>query len=138
MKKTFKSKVDTFILVPLIVILLAAEVFMIINKIFIGEIAIALIAAFAIYMYVETLYVFTGDNKLRIKSGFLFDREIYIKSIKKLRSVKDHRPWPALSSDRLEISYNRYGKVIVSPNKKTEFIKELQEVNPRIRIEEKR
>jgi hypothetical protein len=137
MKKTFKSKVDIFILIPLIVVLLSAEVFMIINKILLGEIAVALVAAFVIYMYVETLYVVTGDNKLRIKSGFLYKNEIYIKSIKKLRSVKDHRPWPALSSDRLEISYNRYGKVIVSPDNKSEFIRELKEVNPRIRIEEK-
>lgn len=137
MKKTFKSKVDTFILLPLIAVILGAEVFMILNKILIGEIAVALIAAFAIYMYVETLYVVTVDHKLRIKSGFLYHQEIYIKSIKKLRSVKDHRAWPALSSDRLEISYNRYGKVIVSPNRKTEFIRELKEVNPRIRIEEK-
>lgn len=138
MKKTFKSKVDSFILIPLIVVLLGTEVLMIINKILLGEIAVALVAAFAIYMYVETWYVFTGNDKLRIKSGFLYDQEIYIKSIKKLRSIRDHRPWPALSSDRLEISYNRYGKVIVSPNKKTEFIKELKEVNPRIRIEEQR
>lgn len=137
MKKTFKSKVDSFILIPLIVVLLGTEVFMIINKILLGEIAVALVAAFAIYMYVETWYLFTGDNKLRIKSGFLYDREIYIKSIKKLRSVRDHRAWPALSSDRLEISYNRYGKVIVSPSNKTEFIRELKEVNPRIRIEER-
>lgn len=137
MQKTFKSKVDTFILLPLIIILLGAEVFMILNRILLGEIAIALIAAFAIYMYIETLYTVTGDNKLRIKSGFLYNQEIYIKSIKKLRPVKDHRPWPALSSDRLEISYNRYGKVIVSPNNKTEFIRELKEVNPRIRVEEK-
>lgn len=137
MKKTFKSKVDPFILVALIIVLLGTEIFMIINKILTGEIVVALIAAFAIYLYIETLYTVTGDHKLKIKSGFLYHKEIYIKSINKLRSVKDHRAWPALSSDRLEISYNRYGKIIVSPNKKTEFIKELRDVNPRIRIEEK-
>jgi len=136
MKKIFKSKLELPVLIPLLVILVAGEIFMIANEILIGEIVLGLFIAFVIYFCINTFYVFTGDNKLRIKSGFLYDQEIYIKSIKKLRPVKDHRPWPALSSDRLEISYNRYGKVIVSPNRKTEFIRELREVNPRIRIEE--
>lgn len=137
MKKTFKSKIDTLILIPLMLVLIGAEVYMIANKIFIGGIAIAAFAAFVIYMYLDTLYVFTGDNKLKIKSGFLFNREIYIKSIKKVRPTRDHGTSPALSFDRLEILYNRYGRVVVSPNDKSGFIKELKDVNPRIRIEER-
>jgi hypothetical protein len=137
MKKTFKSKVDTIILIPVLFVLLATEIFMIANKILVGEIAVALILAFVLYMYINTLYVVTGDDKLKIKSGFLFNREIYIKSIKKVRPTRDHRTSPALSFDRLEILYNRYGRVVVSPNDKSGFIKELKEVNPRIRIEER-
>jgi len=137
MKKTFKSKVDLLVLIPILLVLAGAEAFMITNKIIVGEIGVALLAAFIIYMCIDTLYVVTGDNKLKIKSGFLYNREIYIKSIKKVRPTKDHRASPALSFDRLEISYNRYGRVVVSPNNKSEFIKELKEVNPRIRIEER-
>lgn len=94
-----------------------------------------MVMAFVFYLWADTMYVLTGDNKLKIKSGFFFHREIYIKAIKKVRLVRDHRASPALSSDRLEISYNRYGKVVVSPHKKTEFIRELRVVNPRIRVE---
>jgi hypothetical protein len=137
MKKTFKSKVDILVLLPVLVVLLVTEVFMIVNKILIGEIVIALLLAFVFYMCINTLYVVTGDDKLKIKSGFLFNQEIYIKSIKKVRPTKDHRTSPALSFDRLEILYNRYGRVVVSPNDKSGFIKELKEVNPRIRIEER-
>ena len=137
MKKTFKSKLELKVLIPVIVVVLGAEIFMIARKILLGEIAGSLLAVFLIYICIDTFYVVTGDNKLKIKSGFFYNQEIYIKSIKKVRSIKDHRPWPALSTDRLEISYNRYGKVIVSPNNKSEFIKELRDVNPRIRIEEK-
>jgi hypothetical protein len=137
MKKTFKSKVDLLFLIPILLVLVGAEAFMITNKILVGEIGVGLLAAFIIYMCIDTLYVVTGDNKLKIKSGFLYNREIYIKSIKKVRPTRDHRASPALSFDRLEISYNRYGRVVVSPNNKSEFIKELKEVNPRIRIEER-
>jgi hypothetical protein len=137
MKKTFKSKVDALVLIPVLVVLIGAEVYMIVNNFIIGVIAIGLLTLFVIYVCVDTLYVVTGDDKLKIKSGFLYNREIYIKSIKKVRPTRDHKASPALSFDRLEISYNRYGRVVVSPNNKTEFIKELKEVNPRIRIEER-
>jgi hypothetical protein len=137
MKKTFRSKIDMLILVPVILVLAGVGVYMTVNGILVGEIAIALIGLFIVYTYVYTSYVVTDDNKLKIRSGFLYNQEIYIKSIKKVRPTKNHRASPALSSDRLEISYNRYGRVVVSPNNKTEFIRELKVVNPRIRIEER-
>jgi hypothetical protein len=137
MKKTFRSKIDMLILVPVILVLAGVGVYMIVKGILIGEIAIAVIGLFIFYTYVYTSYVVTDDNKLKIRSGFLYNQEIYIKSIKKVRPTKNHRASPALSSDRLEISYNRYGRVVVSPNNKTEFIRELKVVNPRIRTEER-
>jgi hypothetical protein len=137
MKKTFRSKIDMLILVPVILVLAGVGVYMIVNGILLGEIAIGLVVLFIFYTYVYTSYVVTDDNKLKIRSGFLYNQEIYIKSIKKVRPTKNHRASPALSSDRLEISYNRYGRVVVSPNNKTEFLRELKVVNPRIRIEER-
>jgi Bacterial PH domain len=138
MKKTFKSKVDLLLLIPALFVLIGTGTFMVLKKILIGEIAVALLAALLVYIYINTLYELTGDNKLKIKSGVFFHREIYIKSIKKVKPTKDHTASPALSFDRLEIRYNRYGRVIVSPERPTEFIRELKEVNPRIQIEERR
>jgi len=135
MKKTFKSKVDFLLLLPALIFLIGAGTFVILNKIVIGQIAVALLIAFLIYVYFNTLYEVTGDNKLKIKSGFFFHQEIYIKSIKKVKSTKDRTASPALSFDRLEIRYNRYGRVIVSPDNPAEFIRELKQVNPRIQIE---
>jgi len=137
MKKAFKSKVDFLLLLPVLLVLFAAEAYMVYQKMIVGIIAIGILFSFLIYLYLDTLYVLTNDNKLRIKSGFFFRKEIYIKSIKRVRPVKNRRASSALSSDGLEISYNRYGRVVVSPNNKSAFIKELKEANPRIRIEEK-
>ena len=136
MKKTFKSKIDLLLLIPILVILLSVEIFMIVNVIVIGIIAAAIPLIFIAYLWIDTVYVVTDDHKLRIRSGFLFDREIYIKSIRKLRPARGRTASPALSFDRLEILYNRYGRLIVSPNNKEAFIHELKEVNPRIRVEE--
>ena len=137
MKKTFKSKIDMLLLLPVLLVLAGVGVYVVLNGIIAGEIAVGLVLVFVLYTCLDTFYTFTNDNKLRIKSGVFYNREIYIKSIRKIRPTRDHRASPALSSDRLEISYNRYGRVVVSPNKKSEFIRDLKEVNPRIRIEEK-
>jgi hypothetical protein len=138
MKKIFKSKVDLRVLIPVVIVLLGSGIFFLVNKITIGAIAVVLLAAFLIYVYMDTLYELTGDNKLKIKSGFFFHEEIYIKSIKKVKPTRGHTVSPALSFDRLEIRYNRYGRVVVSPDNKSEFIRELKEVNPRILVEERR
>jgi hypothetical protein len=135
MTKTFKSKIDLAVLLPVLIILIGAGAYMLFNKIIIGAIAIALLAGFVTYLWAATLYIFTNDKKLRIKSGFLYNREIYIRSIKKVKATKNHRASPALSSDRLEIRYNRYGRITISPTHQSEFIRELKEVNPRIQIE---
>lgn len=136
MKKTFKSKIDLAILIPVVAVLIAAGVYLMLSKIIIGAIAVALVLAFLIYVCSDTLYQVTDDHKLKIRSGFLYHQEIYIKSIKKVNSTKNHRASPALSSDRLEIRYNRYGRVTISPHNPSAFIKELKEVNPRIRVDE--
>ena len=138
MKKTFKSKIDLLLLLPILAVLVGVGVYMILNGIIAGEIAVGLVLLFVLYTCWDTFYTFTNDNKLKIKSGFFFNQEIYIKSIRKIRPTRNRRASPALSSDRLEISYNRYGRVAVSPTRRSEFIRELQEVNPRIRIEERR
>jgi hypothetical protein len=138
MKKIFKSKVDLRVLIPVAIVLLGSGIFFLVNKSTIGAIAVVLLAAFLVYVYMDTLYELTGDNKLKIKSGFFFHQEIYIKSIKKVKSTRGHTASPALSFDRLEIRYNRYGRVVVSPDNKSEFIRELKEVNPRILVEERR
>jgi hypothetical protein len=136
MNKTFKSKIELAILLPVLAILLGAAVYLVFSKIIIGAIALVLLATFIIYVCMDTSYKVTDDKKLRIKTGFLYSREIYIKSIKKVRPTRNHRASPALSSDLLEIRYNRYGRVTISPSTQSEFIKELKEVNPRISVEE--
>ena len=135
MKKSFQSKVDLPLVLPVLILLVAAEIFMILTGILPGIIGISLIILFVVYLCVNTLYEVTDDNKLKIKIGFLYRKEIYIKSIKRVFPTKDHSASPALSFDRLEIRYHRYGRIVVSPNNKVEFVKKLQQVNPGIIIE---
>jgi len=136
MNKAFKSKID-ILLLSVLLILISVEAYMLYTMTILGIIIVGIFILFFVYLYLDTIYVFTSDKKLKIRIGFFFHKEIYIKSIRKVRAVRHHRASPALSSDRLEISYNRYGRVVVSPSNQTKFIKELTDVNPRIRVEEK-
>src|SRR6476620_2288204 len=131
MKNTFKSKIDKAYAIPLAIILAAGELLLIKYNIWFGVVIGGLIILFALYMWLDTFYQLTQD-KLRIHSGFLYQKEIYVKSIKKIRRTRNHVASPALSHDRLEISFNRYERVMISPDEKTEFIKQLTSANPRI------
>jgi hypothetical protein len=39
---------------------------------------------------------------------------------------------PALSLDRIEIFYNKFDSVIISPKNKADFVAELKSINPAI------
>ncbi|HWJ90577.1 MAG TPA: PH domain-containing protein [Flavisolibacter sp.] len=132
MKKTFKSKFELVIWIPIAIILASAEFYMISNKVWTVAAVIALISLFLIYLYLDTAYELTGDNKLRIKTGFLYNKVIYIQSIKRVKRRRNITASPALSHDRLEIFFNRYESVMISPSGKSDFIKQLKVLNPKI------
>ena len=134
MRKIYRSKIDLVLLIPPVLILLTAFLYaLIVGKYFVAFIFLVAIG-FLLYLCRSTFYQFTNDNKLKVHSGFLFNREIYIHSIRKIRPAKDHSASPALSQDRLQIFYNRYGSVLISPQHSQEFIEELKKINPRINV----
>ena len=101
-----------------------------------GKDAAALIVVFLAYLYFSTFYELTSDQKLKIKIGFLYRKEIYIRSIKRIRKTKNHMASPALSGDRIEIQFNRYESVLISPKARAEFIDQLRKINPTIKMAE--
>ena len=134
MKKTFKSKVEWIIMIPLAIILTTAEIYMILHKVWPAAVLVALVSFFLIYLYRVTRYELTGDNKLRIRIGFLYSKEIAVQTIRKIKPIRNILASPALSRDRLEIFFNRYESVMISPNQKSDFINQLKQRNPRIRV----
>lgn len=135
MRKTYKSKVAG-IMILAVAILLGTGAWLVINQIWIGVALVSLLVLFLAYLYFSTFYEFTSEQTLKIRIGFLYQKEIYIKSIKRIRKTKNHIASPALSGDRIEIQFNRYERVMVSPNSRSEFISQLREINPTIKIAE--
>lgn len=136
MRTMYKSKVEPVILIPLIIMFGLGIYFLVTNGIWIGAAAAALVVVFLAYLYFSTFYELTSDQKLKIKIGFLYRKEIYIRSIKRIRKTKNHIASPALSGDRIEIQFNRYESVLISPKARAEFIDQLRKINPTIKMAE--
>lgn len=127
----YKSKIGWF-LVPVIVLMVVAPVYLMINNSDgVGPIILLLTFLFIIYIFLFTYYE-VDESVLRVKSGFLIKRTIQIGTITKIEATNNPISAPAASLDRLEIFYNTYESVIISPKEKRAFIAHLKQLNPKI------
>jgi hypothetical protein len=134
MQTTFRSKIGLGILLPILLLLVAIEVLMIVNRFWTGASITGFVILLIAYLYIDTAYIITVDKKLRIKSGFLINKLIDIGTIKNIRATKDPIASPALSLDRIEIEYNQNESIIISPKEKDKFINHLKRLNPEIKM----
>jgi len=96
-----------------------------------GVLIIALVLAFIIHLFATTYYTING-NELYIRSGFIVNVTIDIATITKIESTNTILSSPALSFDRLEVFYNHYDSIVISPGDKAKFVEQLRRINPNI------
>lgn len=90
------------------------------------------VIAFVLSFVLRTYYQIEGNN-LKIVCGFLFRQEIDIMKIRKIEKTVNPISSPALSiRHRIEIFYNTYDSVIISPELQAEFIQTLKLINTNI------
>lgn len=127
----FKSKIDKSIAVFLFVSLLACFILTIYAQQIPAVIIMMLVLVFCIDLYRNTKYII--DNEcLKIKSGILVKKTIEIEKINKISISSSLMSAPALSLDRIEITYNKFDSIVISPSDKELLIAELQKINPLI------
>lgn len=138
MEQKFASKIGLAVVIPVIVVLASVIVAMLEDKIFWAGILILFsFTAFFIHLFLTTYYSIKKDI-LQIKSGIFYNLNIDIKTIRKITETNNIISSPAISLDRLEISYNKYDTVLISPKDKTTFLKMILEINPTIEIKYKK
>lgn len=128
----YRSKIGLEILLPIAVILGVTFYLHIIHTVWVGLIINSLVLIFIIYLYVNTSYVI-DDKKLVVKAGFLFNQTILVEEIKCVSRTKNPLSSPALSLDRIQLSYGNSKSIIVSPKNKNAFVDHLQQINPNIK-----
>ncbi|MNG32447.1 hypothetical protein D3C84_1184630 [compost metagenome] len=71
---------------------------------------------------------------MNIKCGFFKSQNIGIKTILKISETYNPLSSPAGSIDRLEIVYNKFDSILISPKDKKAFIEDLKIINPTIEV----
>lgn len=133
MTTKYKSKIGMEILIPLIIIFIVL-VFITQDGYSVWSVlSVAPIIIFIVYIF-RTTYYTINNSILEIKCGFLVNLSIDINSITQIRETNNILSAPALSLDRLEISYGKHRRVLVSPEEKKKFIEHLQNLHPNITV----
>lgn len=130
-KTVYRSSISKGLIVFLIVVVTAVLVTMLVLKAWIGAIIDIGVIAFIAHLMATTYYIISG-NILKVRSGIAINVTIDISTITRIEPTDTMLSAPALSFDRLEVFYNRYDSVVISPKDKVGFIAKLQEINPGI------
>lgn len=129
----YKSKIGLGILIPLILLMGITVAVLVINGVWAGLLICGVVILLLINIYTGTFYKITADNKLLVKCGVLETVGVNIMEIESVRETRDPLGAPALSFDRIVITY-RGGQVVVSPKNKEGFISDLRKINAKISL----
>ncbi|HAA17168.1 MAG TPA: hypothetical protein DCE41_37825 [Cytophagales bacterium] len=135
--KEFKAKVSYGLLIPVLILLLGAVLLPILQQAPMSRILLMAsimlpVMAMVLYLFLSTNYRITEDGQLLITSGFLYKHTVDISKITSVTATRNPIAGPAPSLDRLEVKYEKWNSVVVSPQDKLAFIKALQLVNPQV------
>ncbi len=134
MKKVFKSGISVWLLSILLIVFSAITLLLILEHApWYALLIIFLVVVFILQLFINTYYVIDG-TLLKIRSGFLYSIDININTIKKMEESNSPLSSPAASFDRLEIIYNKFDSVLISPKEKKAFIDEMLRINPSIEV----
>jgi hypothetical protein len=134
MKKIYKSKIGLELAIPLVLVFGTVLTLTISQEpSWIGIVIFLPVILFVVHMFMTTEYTIDND-KLTVKCGFLYNKTIDIKSIRKITETNNPLSSPATSLDRLEINYGKFDSVLISPKQKSEFINEIKRLNPNIEV----
>jgi hypothetical protein len=130
---TYRSKIGLEIVIPISIVIAGTAGLMVYQKIGLGLMTVFLLALFIVHMFLTTYYVI-DNGKLIIRCGFLYHKAIDIDTIRKISATNLALSSPATSLDRMELLYNKFDSVLISPKDKEGLLKKLLEINPSIEV----
>ena len=133
--KTYKSKIDIWLVVLFYVMMLLPTLVALIDMFSWIMVALdVLLLGFVSITLFNTKYIIDGEL-LYIKCGFLPKEKCFISQIVKIKNTHNIISAPAISLDRIEIRLNNRQQLIISPLDKKRFINHLCLINPNIIVE---
>jgi hypothetical protein len=132
----YYSKISYTLLIVILIVFFGPLIPNIIDEGFSNNMIMITLGLFVIYglilhMFFNTTY--TIDQKmLHIRCGFFRYKPINIMNMKKISKSSSIVSSPAASFDRIEITYDKFDELIISPKHKLKFIADLQKINPNL------
>jgi hypothetical protein len=97
-------------------------------------IVLLIMAALVLPMLLSTNYTIDGDV-LNIRSGLIKYKAISIAAITRIEKTQSLLSAPAVSlTERIEVFYNRYDSIVISPRNRSAFIADILRVNPDVAV----
>lgn len=132
MEKRYKSKIALWLVLPILLVFTFILVLMFLEPVAWYLIAfISFVFLFMIQLFFNTYYVIE-EKILHIRAGVFYRLNIDVASIRKIEESNSPLSAPAISFDRLEIVYNKFDSVLVSPKDKMDFVEHLRSLNPKV------
>ena len=132
--KVYKSKLGLELIIPIAVVFGIVLYMTIRDEKWIALGIILATISFICHVFLSIKYSIEKEN-LNIKCGFFINHNIDIKTIYKISETYNPLSSPAGSIDRLEIKFNKFDSVLISPKDKKAFINDLTLVNPTIKVQ---
>jgi hypothetical protein len=132
----YYSKISYTLLIVILIVFFGPLIPNIIDEGFSNNMIMITLGLFVVYglilhMFFNTTY--TIDQKmLHIRCGFFRYKPINIMNMKKISKSSSIVSSPAASFDRIEITYDKFDELIISPKHKLKFIADLQKINPNL------
>ena len=131
--KTYKSRIDNWLIAIIAIPFLIVMILPMLESTWVGVLIVLPVSAFVTHMFATTDYTVNGTT-LKVRSGFFVNISVDIASIKSISETNTILGAPAASLDRLEITYNKYDSVVISPKNKAEFISDILAINSQITV----
>lgn len=131
MKRVFKAKISWWLFAP-ILLLVSASMLLQWRISPLGGIISLIVLAFILHFLATTSYTITPETVF-VQCGF-FRWQIPTQRITRITETHNPLSSPAPSLDRLDIRYNQYDNLMISPRDKQKFIAALQQLNPSILV----
>jgi hypothetical protein len=90
--------------------------------------------ALTLYLVYGISYDISDLHTLKVRAGIFYNINVPIEQIHTIEKTNSILSAPASSLDRIEVKYNKYDSVVISPKNRAEFIQELLKINPNITI----
>lgn len=138
MRKIYKSKMSKGLIISLVLLFLYVVYQMITEPVGFWIILICLIFVVVFFYNILSLRYTIENKKLIVTTKIFYHKSIDIKSIRKIEETNTIISAPANSFDRLEIIYNKFDNLVVSPENKQRFIEDLLAIHPEIEVKNKK